>query len=383
MAFSIGWLLDKLGQKMYAWSTTNAVMDFDRGGEAGQTLQKTLDDLEGSKGDMRKDVFATNGKPGVVDNAVNGINTYIHSKQGAVHNFQGEGSNGKALMTANFEEGDSITVNGVPVTAYIGTDEAVASMAGNEWNGKWITFTFEGSTLNFKGGGGGKVVVSGLSADKILNDTTITVKQGTKIIANTKGTIQQQGQKVVTANTQNQQFGPGIYLSGPLVVAGDPNLIANNIRKGTTIFGIEGTLTWEDLLPERVVGQTGATIKAEFLGGLSNTSQGSINSNGISPGYSGNVAFCFTKPIDTNIYQAIEFKIGTVKYTAESSILKVGISSSANINYNSFSAVKQFTGIIKTGNVYRCDLNAGTSGYVKFASWNAEVWVIKTTLIKR
>ena len=46
MAFSIGWLLDKLGQKMYAWSTTNAVMDFDRGGESGQTLQKTLDDLE-------------------------------------------------------------------------------------------------------------------------------------------------------------------------------------------------------------------------------------------------------------------------------------------------------------------------------------------------
>lgn len=46
MTFSIGWLLDKLGQKMYAWSTTNAVMDFDRGGEEGQTLQKTLNDLE-------------------------------------------------------------------------------------------------------------------------------------------------------------------------------------------------------------------------------------------------------------------------------------------------------------------------------------------------
>ena len=46
MAFSIGWLLDKLGQKMYAWSTTNAVMDFDRGGDAGQTLQKTLNDIE-------------------------------------------------------------------------------------------------------------------------------------------------------------------------------------------------------------------------------------------------------------------------------------------------------------------------------------------------
>lgn len=189
MAFSIGWLLDKLGQKIYAWSTTNSVMDFDRGGETGQTLQKTLDDLESSKGDMRKDVFATNGKPGVVDNAVNGINTYIHSKQGTVHNFQGEGSNGKALMTANFEEGDSITVNGTPVTAYIGTDEAVTSMAGNEWNGKWITFTFEGNTLNFKGGGGGKVTVSGLSAEKILSDTTVEIAQGSKIIQSVTGII--------------------------------------------------------------------------------------------------------------------------------------------------------------------------------------------------
>ena len=83
-----------------------------------------------------------------------GINTYIHSKEGTVHNFQGEGSNGKALLTANFAAGDTITINGLSVTAYMGTEEAVSSMIGSEWNGKWISFTFDGETVNFKGGNG-------------------------------------------------------------------------------------------------------------------------------------------------------------------------------------------------------------------------------------
>lgn len=46
MAISIAWLLDELGNKLFSWSTTKAVMDFDRGGENGQTLQKTLNDIE-------------------------------------------------------------------------------------------------------------------------------------------------------------------------------------------------------------------------------------------------------------------------------------------------------------------------------------------------
>ena len=48
MAFPIAWILDKMGQKMYAWASTKSVMDFDRGGEKGQTLQKTLQNLENS-----------------------------------------------------------------------------------------------------------------------------------------------------------------------------------------------------------------------------------------------------------------------------------------------------------------------------------------------
>lgn len=79
---------------------------------------------------------------------------YTHSKSGTVHEFTGTGPNGRALMTANVNAGDTFTVNGSPVTAYMGTEDAVDGMAGNIWSGKWITFVFDGETLNFKGGGG-------------------------------------------------------------------------------------------------------------------------------------------------------------------------------------------------------------------------------------
>lgn len=163
--------------------------------------------------------------------------------ENTIHNIYGTGSNGRVKLLENVKEGDSFTVNGQPVTAYMGAEEAISSMAGNDWNGKWISFIYdkENQNLNFKGGGGGKVTVSGLSANKILNDTTVTITQGNKIISSVKGNITQQGQKIVVANTQNQQFGPGIYLSGPLVVSGDPSLVASNIRKGATIFGVAGT----------------------------------------------------------------------------------------------------------------------------------------------
>lgn len=69
MAISVAWLLDKLGNKLYSWSTTKAVMDFDRGGESGQTLQKTLNDFESG--------FATAEQGQKADTAVQTVNGII------------------------------------------------------------------------------------------------------------------------------------------------------------------------------------------------------------------------------------------------------------------------------------------------------------------
>ena len=131
--------------------------------------------------------------PGTYDPKEEGIDitiqTYTHSKEGTVHNFIGAGANGRALMTADVEEGDTFTVNGESVEAYMGTDNATEAMVGNVYNGRWITFIFDGTTINFKGGGGGKVLIEGLSAEIIKKGTTVSVKQGSKIIKSITGSF--------------------------------------------------------------------------------------------------------------------------------------------------------------------------------------------------
>lgn len=131
-------------------------------------------------------------QPAVYDPSGLGVNTtvqvYTHTRSGTVNNFQGTGAVGRALLTADIQAGDTITVNGEPVTAYMGTDNATESMAGSPYTGKWVTFVVEDGVLNFRGGGG-KVTVSGLSAGVIKQGTTVTVKQGAKTIASVTGTL--------------------------------------------------------------------------------------------------------------------------------------------------------------------------------------------------
>ena len=86
---------------------------------------------------------------------VSGVGLYTHSKSGTVHEFTGTGANGRAKMTADVQVGDTFTVNGTPVTAYMGADNATDAMAGSQWNGKWVSFIVEEGALNFKGASGG------------------------------------------------------------------------------------------------------------------------------------------------------------------------------------------------------------------------------------
>ena len=156
------------------------------------------------------------------------IQTYTHSKEGTVHNFQGSGANGKALLTANFEAGDSITVNGEPVTAYMGAENAIDMMAGSAYSGRWVSFVCdsEANTLNFKGGGG-KVTVSGLSADVVKTGATVTVKQGAKVVQSVQGSFD--GMRV---QTQRFSFTIGSNSNSSTTV---------KTPEGSTVIGMQKT----------------------------------------------------------------------------------------------------------------------------------------------
>ena len=156
------------------------------------TYADSVSQIREQTGDeMMKSEYATSGVFGAVDRAISsddGVKVYTHSKSGTVHEFTGTGANGRAKMTADVQAGGTFQINGTPVTAYMGTDSAVDAMAGSPWNGKWVSFIVEGGTLNFKGGGG-KVTVTGLTADAVKKGTTVTVKQGAKVVASVSGTM--------------------------------------------------------------------------------------------------------------------------------------------------------------------------------------------------
>lgn len=135
---------------------------YDPAGEKRDVFAAIREAVSGA-GHMEKAVYAAKGEAGAVDRALtadtalaadDGVKVYTHTKSGSVHDFAGTGANGRARMTADVEKGDTFTVNGVPVTAWMGTEEAAPVMAGSPWNGRWLTFVLDGETINFEGGDG-------------------------------------------------------------------------------------------------------------------------------------------------------------------------------------------------------------------------------------
>ncbi len=57
------------------------------------------------------------------------------------------------------------------------------------------------------------------------------------------GTIPSKGAATYTPGTTNQTIASGNYLSGVQTIKGDANLVAGNIAKGKSIFGVTGTYT--------------------------------------------------------------------------------------------------------------------------------------------
>lgn len=117
----------------------------------------------------------------------NGISTYTCTTTGTTHSLTGTGNNIKFVADAPFNEGDTITVNGSLVSAYTQDGEA---LTGGAWNTSMTVVCYlDGSTLNFKGGGG-KVTVTGLSAEVLLTGITAKVLQGAKEIVSVDGILE-------------------------------------------------------------------------------------------------------------------------------------------------------------------------------------------------
>lgn len=106
------------------------------------------------------------------------VQPYTCEKKNGVYELVGSGAVGRCKIPASWAAGDSFTVNGVAVPAYCGAD---AVDGDTIVAGRWVLFFYDGTQLNFNGGGG-------LSTSKLALATATegNVLAGNKFYAGSK-----------------------------------------------------------------------------------------------------------------------------------------------------------------------------------------------------
>lgn len=168
-------------------------------------LREEIGDVETGTAAMLRSVY----DPG--NDGVNiCVQEYECSKSGSVYALTGEGAVGRFKVPAAWSAGDTWTINGVAVPAYCGADAADGDCVVT---GRWITFVYDGTRLDFNGGGG-------LSASKLAQATASAaqVLDGQKFYAGSKalqkGTMPNNGAVNATVNPGDTYTVPAGYHDG-------------------------------------------------------------------------------------------------------------------------------------------------------------------------
>lgn len=138
------------------------------------------------------------------------VQLYSCTKSGKVYALKGIGAVGRFKVPAAWSAGDTWTVNGKAVPAYCGAD---AADGDSVVAGRWITFVYDGTRLDFNGGGG-------LSASKLAQATAAegNVLAGKRFYAADKtlkeGTMPNRGAVDTTINPGSSYAVPAGYHNG-------------------------------------------------------------------------------------------------------------------------------------------------------------------------
>ena len=112
------------------------------------------------------------------------VQPYTCEKRNGVYALVGSGAVGRCKIPASWAAGDSFTVNGVAVPAYCGADTVDGDTIVK---GRWVLFFYDGTQLNFNGGGGlsaSKLALATATEDNVLAGNKFyaggkTIKEGT------------------------------------------------------------------------------------------------------------------------------------------------------------------------------------------------------------
>ena len=242
-----------------------------------------------------------------------GVQIYTHNKSGSVHRFNGRGKNGIAKITAPFNEGDEVRLNGHVVNATCGADKV-----GKDTfvEGQWVSFVAdqEGDQINFKGGGG-------LSSSKLAaaDAEPGEVLEGVKFYAGDKtlktGTMPNQGAKTAALNAGGSYTIPAGYHNGSgkvtansLASQTDANAADGDILTGKTAWvkGSKRTGTMPNRgAPNQTLGIGGSySLSAGYYSGGKISAKGSFSGSGSSGDKSGSYAEIYRN--ESNVTREIQ-----------------------------------------------------------------------------
>ena len=156
----------------------------------------------------------------------------------------------------------AVTVSAIP-SNYVGSGITQRSSTDLTVSGATVTapsgyYSASASKSVASGSATAAATISGTSATVSTGTNTLTLS---KTVSNTpqvtagyvsSGTagnssvsltanVTTKGTATITPTTSNQTIASGTYITGTQTISGDANLVAGNIKSGTTIFGVTGT----------------------------------------------------------------------------------------------------------------------------------------------
>ena len=190
-----------------------------------------------------------------------GVSTYKHTKMDNVHHFSGSGTSGRVKMTADVEAGDTVMLNGEEVPAYVGAETFADALAGESVTGRWLTFTQDGTQINFNGGGGlslTKLALATADTGDVISGKKFysgdkTIKTGSILPRNTvgqNGTVGLSqfltGVAVSQANSKNTQTNSNLDKVSRLCLQPPAGFYNGNTYVGETFANVASAIGLND-----------------------------------------------------------------------------------------------------------------------------------------
>lgn len=157
------------------------------------------------------------------------------------------GNGVKYTGTISTKTGSDLTVSGGTVNVPAGYYAAATSKSIANGSASTPATTIS-ITPSINVGSDGLISVAASASQSVTPTVSAGyVSSGTSGVITVSGSnseqLTTQGATIYTPTTSDQTIASGTYLTGTQTISGDSNLVANNIRSGVSIFGVDGALT--------------------------------------------------------------------------------------------------------------------------------------------